>query len=183
MKFTHRKLTKKGGVIMSNRTLGFLLTALLIFAFVSLFLFVQKSAAATEICGTIDYDATWTASNSPYMLTCAVTIATGHMVTIESGVRVDMNNHYINVQGKLSGNGATFDGGSRYDAIYVSDGGFINLTDSSLLNPGSKLIFPKGSNGSISGSRIDWNIDLYSDKPTFSGNTYRLPPILLPQPK
>ncbi len=157
---------------MSSRTTGSLPAVLLIFAFVCPFLFIQKSVAATKICGTIDRDATWTASTSPYMLTCAVTIAAGHTVTIESGVIVGMNNHYINVQGKLSGNGATFDGGSGSEAIYVFDGGYINLTNSSLLNPNSKLIFARGSNGSISGSRIDWNIDLYSDKPTFSGNTY-----------
>lgn len=46
------------------------------------------TAVDTDICGTISANTTWTLANSPYVVTCDVTVASGVTVNIEPGVVV-----------------------------------------------------------------------------------------------
>ena len=74
---------------------GFLLLALLITsAFLTLSTVLPSNKllafgdAGTEVGGTLTSNATWTAANSPYVITSTVTIPENIMLTIEPGVTV-----------------------------------------------------------------------------------------------
>jgi hypothetical protein len=56
---------------------------------------------ATNVSGTVASDAAWIKANSPYNLTANVLINSGATLTIEAGTTVDLNNHYIRVDGTL----------------------------------------------------------------------------------
>jgi len=43
---------------------------------------------ATDVCGPISSDTTWTLSGSPYIVTCSVLVQEGVILTIEPGVEV-----------------------------------------------------------------------------------------------
>jgi hypothetical protein len=60
-----------------------------------------SAGAPTEVRGVISLDTTWTAQNSPYLFTGAVGIAEGITLTIEAGVTVNVNSHYMQVNGSL----------------------------------------------------------------------------------
>ena len=51
----------------------------------------STTAAAEEVSGRIDADTTWSASDSPYTLPADVTVAEGVRLTIEPGVRVELD--------------------------------------------------------------------------------------------
>jgi hypothetical protein len=69
-----------------------------------------RAQLGTEVNGIIKADTTWTKANSPYSLTGPVAILDGVTLTIESGVTVNLNSHYILVNGTLQarGNNAEF---------------------------------------------------------------------------
>jgi hypothetical protein len=68
---------------------------------------VQPSTQQTskEVKGIIDSNTVWTKANSPYTLTAPVAVNTGVTLTIEPGVRVNLNNFYIQVNGTLIAKG------------------------------------------------------------------------------
>ena len=57
--------------------------------------------AATSVTGIIYSDTTWTKAGSPYSLTGPVLVSEGVTLTIEPGVAVNLNGHYIQVNGTL----------------------------------------------------------------------------------
>ncbi|MAT45270.1 MAG: hypothetical protein CL609_23320, partial [Anaerolineaceae bacterium] len=61
------------------------------------------SSGPTEFCGTISENTTWSANQSPYVLTCDVTINAGVTLTIEAGTIIKPNStsRKLNVNGTL----------------------------------------------------------------------------------
>ncbi len=92
-----------------------------------MFFAVGSAYADTNVSGTISADTTWTAVNSPYILTGDVTVAQGVTLTVEPGVVVKANyyNYGLTVQGEVyaAGTGESqivFT--SKYDADYGGGG-------------------------------------------------------------
>ncbi|PVX27130.1 MAG: hypothetical protein CW716_03885 [Candidatus Bathyarchaeum sp.] len=82
--------------------------------------------AATEVSGVIASDTTWTQANSPYSLTGPVGVSEGVTLTIEPGVTVNLNSHFIQVNGTLQAQGTEteqiqFSGGEIDFTEYSSD--------------------------------------------------------------
>lgn len=65
--------------------------------------------AATDVTGIISSDVTWTKANSPYSLTGPMLVNNGVTLTIEPGVTVYLNEHYIKVNGTLVARGSSTD--------------------------------------------------------------------------
>jgi parallel beta-helix repeat protein len=65
--------------------------------------------AATSVTGIIYSDTTWTKAGSPYSLTGPVLVSEGVTLTIEPGVAVNLNDHYIQVNGTLRAIGSSND--------------------------------------------------------------------------
>jgi len=63
--------------------------------------------ASSEVIGIINSDTTWTKANSPYILTGPISVHEGVTLTIESGVTVNLNNYYIQVNGTLRARGSS----------------------------------------------------------------------------
>jgi len=59
-------------------------------------------------CAVISSDTTWTKANSPYSLTGPVDVS-GVTLTVESGVTINLNNYYIQVDGTLRAIGSNSD--------------------------------------------------------------------------
>jgi RHS repeat-associated protein len=66
-------------------------------------------AGATNVSGTISTNTTWTAANSPYVMTGNVTVNAGVTLTIEPGVTVqgNLNTRSLTVNGSLSAAGTS----------------------------------------------------------------------------
>jgi hypothetical protein len=77
---------------------GFALTSTLHFGTVQ---------ASTEVTGVISLDTTWTKANSPYIFTGPVLVNSSVTLTIEPGVTVYLNGHYLRVNGTLSARGTS----------------------------------------------------------------------------
>jgi len=78
-----------------------------------LFASAPPSIAATQVCGAISADTTWTLANSSYPVTCDVTVPAGSTLSIEAGVVVKFAYYYddpqrstMNVRGILNGSPA-----------------------------------------------------------------------------
>jgi hypothetical protein len=96
--------------------------------------FCGTAKASTAVNGLIEHDQTWNVANSPYTLTGPVSINPGVTVTVEPGVTVDLNDHYLQVNGTLRAVG--------------SAGSQITFTSSPLTtNPQPDLIFTPLSEG------------------------------------
>lgn len=65
--------------------------------------------AATDVTGIISSDTAWTKANSPYSLTGPVGVPEGVTLTIEPGATVNLNDHYIRVNGTLRARGSSTD--------------------------------------------------------------------------
>jgi hypothetical protein len=78
---------------------------LIIVILVSSVLLVADVHAATYVQGQINFNTTWTKTNSPYRLTGSVTVSNGSTLAIEPGVTVDLYSYSISVGGTLSARG------------------------------------------------------------------------------
>ena len=69
------------------------------------------AAQATDVCGHITTETTWTVANSPYVVTCDVVVDAGVTLTIEPGVVVKFNGWYEDlwVNGTLVADGTSSD--------------------------------------------------------------------------
>jgi hypothetical protein len=95
---------------MGNAVRKFLLvaflTVLMVFGFaLTSTLHFGTVQASTEVTGVISLDTTWTEANSPYILTGPVLVNSSVTLTIEPGVTVYLNGHYLRVNGTLSARG------------------------------------------------------------------------------
>ena len=129
--------------------------------------------ASTEVTGILSSDTWWTKSGSPYRLTGPILVDNGVTLIIEPGASVDLNGHYIRVDGTLHAVGSSND---RIQ-IYGSDDSYqkIEFTESSngwntttetgciienvVLNSiiifGISDVYPKINNNAINGGGID----------------------------
>lgn len=98
--------------------------ALVIILLFSLAALHGGAKAVTTVSGDITWDTVWRQSNSPYQLTGPVTVKAGVTLTIEQGVTVNLNNQYIQINGKLVARGTI-----SQNIVFTSTGTgqFINL--------------------------------------------------------
>jgi hypothetical protein len=88
-----------------TRSIGASGVAGLLLVMVLLSLFVGAGPAyAANVSGTISANTTWTLTNSPYVMTGSVTVASGVTLTVEPGVLVQGNasSRQLIVNGTLS---------------------------------------------------------------------------------
>jgi len=77
--------------------------------FVVLFICSMQTALATNVSGTISTNTTWNLAGSPYVVTSSITVNTGVILTVESGVTVQFNNGQgMIVNGTLNATGTIF---------------------------------------------------------------------------
>lgn len=79
----------------------------------------------TNESGILTSDATWTQTDSPYILTGPVAVNQGIMLTIEPGTTVNLGNYYLQVNGTLVAKGTTanqiqFNGGGSKGITFTA---------------------------------------------------------------
>jgi len=86
------------------------LVALLLLFVISGFSLMENlsvnAQTGTPISGIINQNTIWTKANSPYSLTGPTAVNKGATLTIEAGVTVNLNSHYIQVNGTLIAKGS-----------------------------------------------------------------------------
>lgn len=97
--------------------------------FVLLLIVGLSNIYATDVSGSITANTTWTAANSPYVITGNVSVNSGITLTVESGVSVRFNSNMgIYVYGTMNATGAEFTSNlttkskGDWDRIQVGDG-------------------------------------------------------------
>ena len=69
-----------------------------------------SSVHATDWCGNISSNTTWTLSGSPYVVTCNVEVEEGATLTIDPGVVVKFDGNYaLQIYGELIAQGTSSD--------------------------------------------------------------------------
>lgn len=91
----------------STRLLGVLLVIQLLA--ITTFFIVPTQAAGTSVGRILTSDATWTKNGSPYNLTDNLVVSEGVTLTIEAGVTVNLNSHYMDINGTLQAIGTPTD--------------------------------------------------------------------------
>jgi hypothetical protein len=117
-----------------HRLIGF---ALLLLMLMSMFLMNGPIVRAnTEVGGPITADTTWTAANSPYIVTTSIDVQQGVVLTIEPGVTVKFDS-----ETRLQVNGELIARGTKDDLIIFTsnqadplpgDWGYIEFTDTAV---------------------------------------------------
>ena len=123
--------------------------------FIGAFLFAFGTFAQTSLPGNyFTVDRTLTKTDSPYLITTNMDVATGVTVTIEKDVEIRFSGgRYIQVFGTLNAKGATFTANGStakgfWDGIYVSYEGYAHIgnvtLDSCIVEYASNLYARKG---------------------------------------
>ena len=80
-------------------------------AFLLCFLTTLSLLAGTSVSGTISQDTTWTATNSPYVVTANLTVNSGVSLTVDPGVEVQLySSASLRVNGSLFAQGTESNG-------------------------------------------------------------------------
>ncbi|MCP4360199.1 MAG: hypothetical protein GY796_19500, partial [Chloroflexi bacterium] len=156
---------------------------------------LAEDVHAADISGDITTDTTWTAVNSPYVITGAVRLLAGVMLTVEAGVEVQaQNNSGLIIQGHLQTLGSptqpvtftsvTQTGPGDWYWIEVASTGSISMTGTAVQYATTGLIIdgPNNNHISLKDSLIQYNqtamiVDAQSlhrlqmDNVTFQNNT------------
>jgi Predicted solute binding protein len=70
---------------------------------------IPTQAAGTSVGRILTSDASWTKNGSPYNLTDNLVVSEGVTLTIEAGVTVNLNSHYMDINGTLQAMGIPTD--------------------------------------------------------------------------
>ncbi len=91
-------------------------------------LVLPAQANATDAPAIIDATTTWTAAESPYVLSSDIEVSYGATLTIEPGVTVVGNGHQLEVWGAVSGIGTT-DSPILFRDVHLQGRGFYEFPD------------------------------------------------------
>ena len=130
--------------------------------------------AQTNVSGNITTNTTWAASKSPYTLVGTVDVENGVTLTIDSGVTVIMQNHYLEVgysnSSILQANGVTFNNGT----IWFDHNSVGTVTNCSFVN--TSIEFDDASSPTVTNNTFDQNSSVYLHSqgviPNMSGNSF-----------
>ncbi len=122
---------------------------------------VLADIQATEVSGLISSNTNWTISGSPYIVTGNILITVGATLTIEPGVRVQLN-----VSKTIQVNGALVARGTEADSIvFTSNTGFIPGAWGNIYFTGSSTDAVFDANGNyLSGSAIEYCVLEYGGR-------------------
>ena len=134
------------------------LRALSLFVVSVLSLFAADAKAATTVSGAINFDQTWTAAGSPYILDGSVSVASGVTLTVQSGVTVQARSsvaltYELLVNGNLVVSGTTGSpviftsqgsAANQWKGIRVASTGTVNLANTQINNVDSALRIDSG---------------------------------------
>ena len=134
------------------------LRALSLFVVSVLSIFAADATAATTVSGAINFDQTWTAAGSPYILDGSVSVASGVTLTVQSGVTVQARSsvaltYELLVNGNLVVSGTTGSpviftsqgsAANQWKGIRVASTGTINLANTQINNVDSALRIDSG---------------------------------------
>ena len=129
-------------------------------------LLLIETAHATYVNNTINYDTTWTRTNSPYWLTANIVVASGITLTIEPGVTVNFGSFQLQVNGVLNAQG------NATDKIVFSSGGGSNQNID--FTSSSTPWTDQSSSGSIISNVILYSVPIVIDgsSPLISNNYF-----------
>jgi len=144
----------------------------------------QPAALATNVCGTLTSNTTWTLAASPYVATCDVVVNAGITLTIDPGVVVKFQSYYEDlwVFGTLIADGTPqariYFTSAKDDSVGGDSNGDGSAT-SPAPNDWSSLRFLAGSSGSVLDNAVvryaggDWYESVYiqTRNITFTNNT------------
>jgi len=151
----------------------------------SLVLIPQILTAQTNISGDIENNTTLTTAGSPYIVTGNLNVNAGVVLTIESGVEVQVNDgYYIQVFGTMDATGATFTSSTgtnpgAWQGIFVSyhyssDVGTVDLNNSTV-EYAESIYVRKGSltlsNGTLIHDFSSYGLNIYTDGNVSISNT------------
>ena len=130
--------------------------------------------AQTSVSGSITTNTTWSASKSPYTLVGTVDVENGVTLTIESGVNVIMQNHYLEIGYSTSSilqvDGVTFNNGT----IWFDHNSVGTVTNSSFVN--TSIEFDDASSPTVTNNTFDQNSSVYLHSqgviPKMTGNIF-----------
>ena len=111
---------------------------------------IQQAEAALSVCGAVDVNTTWKASESPIIVTCSTTVKAGVTLTIEPGVQVRFARRsskgrvWLRVEGELIARGT-----EEQLILFTSD------ADNALQGDWASLIFVKTGLPTSASSRFD----------------------------
>ena len=117
--------------------------------------------SGTNISGIIKENTTWTKANNPYSLTGNVAVEKDVTLTIEPGVTVNLNGHYIRVNGTLIAIGRSLDNSILFNS------GSVEFTDES-----TGWDSQTGNGGIIKNAVINGSLTCYGS-PMVSQNTIK----------
>ena len=151
-------------------------------------IFVSDAHAFTPVSGILTSDVTWTKANSPYNFTGNVFVASGVTLTIESGVTVNLNNYYLDVNGTLNARGISSDkivfqtnstysftrqiSFTRYSKGWDEQTGQGCIIENAVLK--SIVIIINGASPKIANNEIDTTIFISSGSPIVTNNKLNL---------
>jgi hypothetical protein len=131
----------------------------LVVALLSSLVGLRAAEAATTVTGAVNFDTTWTAAGSPYILTGTVSVASGVTLNIDPGVVVQARNgtstsYELTVNGTLRANGTaanpvtftveTGTSSGQWAGLRVTSSGTLNLQNSIIYSANNAIRLDNG---------------------------------------